>query len=374
MKEGWEIKTLGEVCDIFSGSTPLKSDLSFWQNGDFPWFTIEDIRTQGRIVSYTSKKVTSKALNQLKVLPPDTILLCCTASVGEFAITTIPLTTNQQFNGLVIRNQNYLKPKYLYYFCSTLKETLLNVSGKTTIDFVSKSKIQNIKIPIPPLLEQQRIVSIIDKAFEAIDNAIENTQKNLQNAKELLDSYLNSVFENGGEGWEKQLLVNSFKLKSGENLFAKNMVEGEYPVYGGNGISGYHNQFNLSGNNVIIGRVGALCGNVRHITENIWLTDNAFRVVDLKFDFDNSFLTYLLNYKNLRDFARQSAQPVISNSSLKDVILNFPKSKMEQLTIVEKLDNLISETRNLEAKYQQKLANLGELKKSVLNKAFAGEL
>ena len=123
------------------------------------------------------------------------------------------------------------------------------------------------------------------------------------------------------KGWEIKKLGECFKLKSGEMLSAKMMVDGQYPVYGGNGISGKHFKYNLSGNNVIIGRVGALCGNVRNIKEHIWLTDNGFQIVDYKFSFDNSFLTYLLNYKNLRDYARQAAQPVISNSSLSDVIL-----------------------------------------------------
>ena len=130
----------------------------------------------------------------------------------------------------------------------------------------------------------------------------------------------------------------------------------------------------MSGSNVIIGRVGALCGNVRHIQDNIWLTDNAFKVVDFKFDLDHAFLTYLLNYKNLRSFARQAAQPVISNSSLKDVLLSFPKSLIEQRNIVSKLDNLVKETQRLEALYQRKIACLDELKKSLLQQAFAGEL
>ena len=185
---------------------------------------------------------------------------------------------------------------------------------------------------------------------------------------------MQGVFENKGDGWEEQLLEDCFKLKSGDNLTAKNMTEGEFPVFGGNGIAGYHNDYNLSGSNVIIGRVGALCGNVRHIAENIWLTDNAFKIVHCKFNFDNTFLTYLLNHLDLRSYARQAAQPVISNSSLKDVVLHFPKSVRVQQAIVQKLDALSTETKKLEAIYQQKIIDLEELKKSILQKAFAGEL
>ena len=105
MKNGWEIKQLGEVCDIVNGSTPLRANKDFWYKGNFPWFTIDDIREQGRIITETKQKVTELALGKLRVLPIDTILLCCTASIGEFAITKIELTTNQQFNGLVIKNK-----------------------------------------------------------------------------------------------------------------------------------------------------------------------------------------------------------------------------------------------------------------------------
>ena len=173
------------------------------------------------------------------------------------------------------------------------------------------------------------------------------------------------------KNWEKQRLEDCFKLKSGDGLTSKMMSEvGEYPVFGGNGIAGLHNEYNLSGSNVIIGRVGALCGNVRHMKENIWLTDNAFKITDFKFDFDHSFLTYLLNFKNLREFARQAAQPVISNSSLKDVILEFPKSLPEQQRIVTILDEAFAAIAKAKANAEQNLKNAKELFESYLQGVF----
>jgi type I restriction enzyme S subunit len=271
-----------------------------------------------------------------------------------------------------IRATKLIDKEFLFNFLLKHENEIVGNTG-AVFNSINKAQIEAIEIPLPPLPEQQRIVAILDEAFAAIAKAKANAEQNLQNAKELFESYLQGGFENKGEGWEEQLLEDCFKMKSGDNLTAKNMSEGEYPVFGGNGIAGYHNEYNLSGSNVIIGRVGALCGNVRHITENIWLTDNAFKVVDFKFDFDHSFLTYLLNHKDLRSYARQAAQPVISNSSLKDVVLNFPKSKKEQQTIVRQLDALRAVTQKLEAVYQKKIADLEELKKSILHKAFAGE-
>ena len=261
---------------------------------------------------------------------------------------------------------------FLYYLLGNLELPKLAKGVKPGIN---RNEVYSIDVQIPPLPEQQRIVAILDEAFAAIATAKENAEKNLQNARELFESYLQSVFANPGDGWEEKKLGECFKLKSGDNLISKMMTEnGKFPVYGGNGITGMYDNFNLSGNNIIVGRVGALCGNVRYIKDKIWLTDNAFKITDWKYDFDHAFLAYLLNFKNLRGYARQAAQPVISNSSLEGVLLQFPKSNEEQKRIVAKLDALSAETKKLEAIYRQKLADLDELKKSVLQKAFTGQL
>ena len=76
MKQGWEIKKLGEVCDIQGGSTPKRTESLYWEGGTYPWFTIEDIREQGRIITDTKQKVTKVAWDKLRVFPKDTVLLC----------------------------------------------------------------------------------------------------------------------------------------------------------------------------------------------------------------------------------------------------------------------------------------------------------
>jgi type I restriction enzyme S subunit len=173
------------------------------------------------------------------------------------------------------------------------------------------------------------------------------------------------------EGWLLDSLSNCIKLKSGDGLTAKKMISGEFPVFGGNGVAGYHNDFNLSGENVIIGRVGALCGNSRHINEKIWLTDNAFKVSEFKYDFDLEFLNYLLNHVELRSYARQAAQPVISNSSLKNVILSFPKLLEEQKQIVAILNKAFTAIDQAKANIDKNIVNAKELFQSKLNDIFS---
>ncbi|MGI8635776.1 MAG: restriction endonuclease subunit S [Segetibacter sp.] len=114
-------------------------------------------------------------------------------------------------------------------------------------------------------------------------------------------------------------------------------------------------------------------GRVRYINEDIWLTDNAFQITEFKSEFDHSFLTYLLNFKNLRDYARQAAQPVISNSSLKDVELEFPTSLSEQKHIVEILDEAFTAINKAKANVEKNLQSAKELFESYLQNVFANK-
>lgn len=170
----WTCFKFSDIFDIRNGFTPLRSNPDFWNNKDVPWFTIEDIRSQGRFITRTEQYISKKALsnNTKRILPKDTVLLCCTASVGEFAYSRIELTTNQQFNGLVVRDyvKSYINPLYVYYFVQTLKDKLIDNSGKTTFNFLSVTKLGKILIPIPPIEEQQRIVDKLDELLPLVEH------------------------------------------------------------------------------------------------------------------------------------------------------------------------------------------------------------
>ena len=171
--ESWEWVKFGEICNVINGFTPSKSNPKFWNNGSIPWFTIADVRSQGRFINYTEQSITEEAIskNSDRIVPKDSILLCCTASVGEYAYANIALTTNQQFNGLVIKDEykSVVYPMYVYEFVKTLKRTLLLQAGKTTINFVSVKKVSNIALPLPPLAEQKRIVAKIEELMPYVE-------------------------------------------------------------------------------------------------------------------------------------------------------------------------------------------------------------
>jgi type I restriction enzyme S subunit len=386
MKQGWEIKKLGEVCEIVNGSTPLRTNKDFWENGNFPWFTIDDIREQGRIITATKQKVTEAALSKLRVLPVNTVLLCCTASVGEYAITKIELTSNQQFNGLIVRDKKNLCPDFLMHYCATLKDKLFELSGKTTIDFIAISKLKTLEIPLPPLAEQQRIVSILDKAFAAIDQAKAHAERNLRNARELFESYLAGVFEQKGEDWEEKTLGEVCEFRNGQAHEQHIDENGKFILVNSKFISsdgekGKRTNSALSPlfsddivfvmSDVPNGKALAKCFIVDK--DNTYTLNQRICAIRSRV-FDTRFLYYHLNrHKYLLSFNNGENQTNLRKNDILNCPLFLPSLK-EQQAIVQKLDTLSAETQKLEAIYQQKIADLEEMKKSILQKAFSGEL
>lgn len=193
--EGWEERHLGEVCEIVNGSTPKRSVAAYWDGGDIPWFTVDDIRNNGRVINATKQKITEKGLKEssVKLLPEESVLLCCTASIGEVAFTKIPLTTNQQFNGLVIKDRNRLFPYYLFYSTQKLGENIKDKSGKTTIGFLSVGTLSKENILLPPIKEQQKIAVIL----EAVDADIEETKSVIKATEKLKKGLMQQLFTRG---------------------------------------------------------------------------------------------------------------------------------------------------------------------------------
>lgn len=205
----WDVLELGEICDIYNGSTPSRAEKDYWQSGNIPWFTINDIRNQGRIIYETEQKITEKALKEtsVKLLPQNTVLLCCTASVGEYAFTKIPLTTNQQFNGLVIKQKygDKILPEFLFYMSQNFKKELYRLSGQTSFKFVSVKNVKQIKIPIPPFSIQQEIVA-----------EIEQYQKIIDGARQIVDNYRPTIKINSQ--WDEVEVGDMYDISYGVTI------------------------------------------------------------------------------------------------------------------------------------------------------------
>ena len=190
----WPMVKIGDVCHVVNGSTPSRKNAEYWKDGTVPWFTIDDVRRNGRIIQDTIQFTTNKALKEtsLKLLPRRTVLLCCTASVGEYAFTEIEVTTNQQFNGLIVKDEflQRLLPEYIYCISAHFKSELLRLSGKTSFDFVSGRTLKTVRIPLPPLEVQQEIVAEI----EGYQQAIATHQQQITDLEDSVKSMIDAVW------------------------------------------------------------------------------------------------------------------------------------------------------------------------------------
>jgi len=358
MNKNWEMKKLGEVCEIVNGGTPDTKVPEYW-NGEHLWITPKDMGKLDNIyVDETERKITDAGLknSSAKILPINSIILSSRAPIGHLAINKKEISTNQGCKGIVPKEG--LLSLFLFYFLKNSVELLNSLGSGTTFKELSSSKLSEIKIPLPTLSEQQRIVPILDETFTSIDKAKEKTEKNLQNSREIFDSYLQSVDA------EKESLGSLVDITTGK-LDANAATE--------NGQ--YHFAFDceailLAGNNA----VGDF--NVKHYKGKF----NAYqRTYVITVNQENRVLyryLYFQMLKSLKEFKMRSVgtgTKFLKLGMIKDLEIALPPLS-EQHSIVAKLDALSSETKRLEAIYQQKLAALDELKKSVLQKAFSGEL
>ncbi|MGB1315217.1 MAG: restriction endonuclease subunit S [Chitinophagales bacterium] len=156
------------------------------------------------------------------------------------------------------------------------------------------------------------------------------------------------------KGWKEDLIENIFTVSSGSGLSETNFKPGSNNVYGGNGIVGFHNEYTNKNTELIIGRVGAHCGNVYITSKLSWITDNALIVNFIEKDNFRKFWFYLLNHLHIRNYAFQSAQPVITGGILKRITLNLPPLPQQKkiAKILSTCDMVIEKTEQAIAKYQ----------------------
>ena len=160
-----EWKELGEVCELKNGYTPSKTNKEFWENGTIPWFRLEDIRKNGRVLSNSLQHVSRNAIKGGKVFTANSLIVSTTATIGEVALITVPFLCNQQITA-VMKKQKYEKDldiKFLFYYLQILSSDMKKGINEGSFPIVSLSKMRSFKIPIPPLKIQEKIVQMLDK-------------------------------------------------------------------------------------------------------------------------------------------------------------------------------------------------------------------
>lgn len=247
-------------------------------------------------------------------------------------------------NGLYITK--YLRDDINQNFLALmLKELQLNrfakVGGQPSI---SQATVKEQKIPLPPLSIQEEIVA-----------EIEAYQKIIDGAKAVVENYKPKIDIN--PDWEMVELGEVIKLSSGKALTSQNMMDGPYPVYGGNGVNGFHSKYFLEIPTIVIGRVGAYCGSV-HITETkAWVTDNGLYVTLFLREIEIRYLSQILTQLDLNRYAKVGGQPSISQKTVTELSIPLPSLETQRQIVaqIEKEQALVNANKQLIEIFEQKI-------------------
>lgn len=391
MKKGWQTKKLGEVCDFQGGSQPPKSQFIYKEKTGYVRFLqIRDFGSDKNI-TYIPQAKKNQMCNENDIL------------IGRYGASVGKILTNKAgaYNVALMKTLPNLEELnrswfYNYLLSDEFQVRLLNVGGRAAQAGFSKDDIYNFPVPLPPLPEQQRIVGILDEAFAGLATAKANAEKNLQNARALFESRLQSVFSQRGEGWvEDQLDALTVADSPITYGVVKPGNEGEVRfVRGGDlvrgkvrltqlrtitkAVSDQYRRTLLKGGELLICLVGQP-GQVGVAPLELAGANIARQVglIRLKSIVDAEFVRYFLQSAPGAEAlgARESGsvQQVINLGELRQVQVPYP-SLDQQREIITRLETMEAETQRLAAIYQSKLAALEALKKSLLHQAFSGEL
>lgn len=359
---------LEEVGKFISGRTPKSDELA--SIGDIPYFKVGDMNTEGnekvlRITSLFLKEKAGKTFPAGAIVYPKNGGAVFTNKRRILATeSVIDLNTG----GFVCGER--LNQAYTYMFFCGLD--FRKISKGTALPTIDQKKLHQTKIPVPSLEEQSRIVTRLGEAFAEIDRA-EKAYEELQTLAGVLRGQILQKAMHGelvpqleGEAlpvgvkdvlehsldvpktWKVTKLGDLISIKSGDGLSRKQYRSGPIPVYGGNGVNGYHDCSNVEKNTLVIGRVGYYCGNVQKTREPAWVTDNAL-IVTFKHDANVDFYLYILNAMKLGSKTSQTAQPVITGKILKPMLVPVPPLE-EQARIVAKVEELLKHVDALSAR------------------------
>jgi type I restriction enzyme S subunit len=361
MKKGWKTAPLGELCDVLDHKRkPItKRDR---EAGEYPYYGATGVLDH----------VAGYLFDEPLVLVGEDGAKWASGENTAFAVEGKIWVNNHAH---VLRpHRNTLLDNWLIYHLNHTDLTEF-VSG-LTVPKLNQGSLREIPVPVPPLAEQQRIVGLLDEAFEGLATAQANAEKNLQNARALFESHLQSVFTQRGPGWVEKSLGETCEMYQPKTIGTKDLVpDGPYPVFGANGVIGRYDKFNHEEPQLLVTCRGATCGSVNISEPNSWITGNAMVVRPKDHALDLHFLEFVFRGGiDISAAITGAAQPQITRTNLSPLLIRFPKSVTEQTRLAEKFEALTAETQRLARLYSRKLAALEALKNSLLHQAFTGAL
>jgi len=373
---GWEIKKLGEVSETIMGQAPPGKECNreglgypFVKTGQFG-------EIYPKINEWTTKPLK-------KVCEGDVLITVVGATIGKLNLG-VSCAIGRSVAGIRVK-EGVVDHLFLYNYLFLWVEKLRKISTGAAITVISKKTIFDIPFPLPPLPQQKQIVAILDKAFAAIDTAKVNAEQNLQNAKELFESYLHNIFQNKGDDWEEVELGKVCEVIAGQSPESKFYNTNEEGLAFYQGKKEFTDKYigqptkwttkitKEAIKNDILMSVRAPVGPVNFSIQKCCI-GRGLAAIRASEKIDKEYLyNFLVKFENEIEGNQGAVFNSINKSQIASIPIPLP-SLPQQKQIVQKLDALSLETKKLEAIYSQKIADLEEMKKSVLQKAFSGQL
>ena len=378
MKAGWQTSTLGDVLAVIRNGVNCKQDKS--GNGDriSRIESISDATFDLDKVGYAELSERDKEKNRLQ--PGDILFshINSAVHVGKTAVFDCDEPVYHGVNLLLMRPKEVVTSAYLdhalkYLFQSGYWRGVCKQSVNQAS--VNQQDISRVEIRYPKsLAEQQRIVGLLDEAFEGLATAKANAEKNLQNARALFESHLQSVFTQRGPGWVEKNLGDICQIKTGKKDVNEGNPDGKYPFFTCAAAHTFSDNYSFDTEALLVAGNGNV-GQVSYYSGKF----EAYQRTYVLFDFKGVTAKYLFRVLDKRLSATVSKQklgntmPYIKIGMLTDFVVPIPPPKEQEL-VAESLNAIAEETQRIARLYERKHAALEALKKSLLHQAFTGEL
>jgi type I restriction enzyme, S subunit len=401
MKKGWETKTLGEVLEKTETVNPLQSP-----NTDFDYIDVSSVSNTTFEIEETQRLKGKDAPSRARKLVRTNDIIFATIRPTLQRIAVVPEHLDKQVCStgyFVLRPKPGVDHRFVYYslFTGDFTAQMESLQKGASYPAVTDGDVRAQEIPVPPLAEQQRIVGVLDEAFESLATAKANVEKNLQNARALFESHLQSVFTQRGPGWEEKPLetvssiLNGYAFKSTDfsakegtkcikitNVGVREFVSNS-DGYLPESFAAEYEKVSVNEGSIVIALTRTIIAGGLKVAvvpeeyDGALLNQRVASIIANDKELNGAFLFAYLSTQTVVDYVKERVntlmQPNLSITDLRSMPIPAPPRR-EQNKITGQLVSLREETQRLARLYERKLAALEALKKSLLHQAFTGEL
>lgn len=405
MKNGFRSRNLGDLCEVVGGGTPSKDKPAYY-SGKIPWATVRDMRQD--VITETEFRITEDAVQNsaTNIIASGNVVIATRVGLGKVCLLGQDTAINQDLRGVIPRDTKVLSVRFLFWWLKSITEVIVAEGTGATVQGVKLAFVKSLQIPALPLPEQERIVGILDEAFEGIATAKANAEENLQNARALIQPTFIAILHSFDQtSWrvstvEKAASTEKSSIRTGP--FGSQLLHSEF-VEEGISVLGIDNavqnrfawnerryitpqkfselsRYQVKPGDVLVTIMGT-CGRCAIVPHDIPTAINSKHLCCITLDHQKclpEFLhAYFLYHPTVHEFLSRKAKGSIMAGLNMGIIRELPlllPPVEQQRAIAKKVSEVRKSAEDLESIYRRKLVALDALEKSLLNQAFTGEL